>query len=116
MSHVTIRTRRESYITDNATRVGFNMELLFKKNKLGGIHQDSSITLPFMYGSQIDVLQALIDFAIEKGIIVQAGPYFRIITGAEKPPQFLGRGALRGELTQNQELFGWLQHSVQGGA
>lgn len=114
MTHVTIRTRRESYITDDKTRVGFNMELLFKKNKLGGIHQDGSIVLPFMYGSQIDVIQALIDFAMEKGIVTQAGPYYRVNTGEAKPPQFLGRGAIRSALAENQELYGWLHHAVQG--
>lgn len=115
LSHVTLRTRRQSYIKDPATQtaIGFTMEVLFKKNKLGGMDMGGAIELPFYYKTQIDVAIALIDFAKEKGIIrtSSAWHYLPAAEGQE-PQKFLGIAAMREWLTTTPGAMEWLRNEI----
>ena len=55
--------------------VGFEVVCKVEKNKLSTPFRECHI--PFRFTGEVDVLVGLIDLALEKGIIVQRGPYFQ---------------------------------------
>lgn len=88
--HAILRTRRESWINEGDNHVGFNMEIINKKNKLAKTADGASIILPFNYRGQIDVLMSYMDEAINLNIIQQSGPWYQF---AEQ--KWLGKSAMR---------------------
>lgn len=101
-SHIVLRTRRESWITDNNTksRLGFYMEIINKKNKLASVPDGEAIKLPFMFSSQIDWTTSYIEDGIRLGFIVKAGPYYK--TAGKS---FLGMPNLRQFFSDYPEEF-----------
>lgn len=75
-NHIVLRTRRESWITHGNDRLGFYMEIVNRKNKMATTPDGESVTIPFMFASQIDWTTSFIDEAIQKKIIQRRGPYY----------------------------------------
>lgn len=89
-SHVILRLRRSEWILEANARVGYVLEVLIKKTKIGG-DQQTTVEIPIRFSQQIDVLTSLLDQAIELGHIQKAGPYYSWPSG----PRLLGRVALK---------------------
>ncbi len=107
-NHVTLRTRREGWIKEGEVRVGFMMEVINKKNKVGGT-QGASIQIPFHFKGQIDMVQSYIDEALEKKIIIARTPYY--IWGELKK---LGKAAIRQHFIDTPEDFELLKKAIEG--
>lgn len=97
-SQIILRTHREGWIKDGKDNVGFYMEIISKKNKTSTTPDGSSIVLPFMANSQIDLLSAYIEDAVKSGIITRKGPYY-----AYNGKNFLGVAAIREFFVENTE-------------
>lgn len=77
-SQVILRTKREGWINDSAGKhIGFDMEIISKKNKTCSIPDGTSITVPFLAAGQIDLLTAYINDGIARGLVTRAGPYYK---------------------------------------
>lgn len=79
-NHIIWRTRRDSWIKSTGSEkhnIGFYMELTSKKNKVSGVADGTSVTVPFLFDGQIDMLTAYIEEALRRNIITKRGPYFR---------------------------------------
>lgn len=105
-SHLILRLRREEWIKESDERVGYKMEVLIKKTKIGG-QQESSCVIPVMFSSQIDLVSSYIEDALARRIITTAGPYYSY--GENK---WLGKAALRQALTDMPELLEKLKQEV----
>lgn len=108
-NHVTLRTRREGWLTEGEKRVGFVMEVINKKNKVGGIQNDS-IQIPFHFKGQIDMVQSYIDEALERKIIIARVPYYKWGEVSK-----LGKAAMRQHLIDNPEEFERLKAELADG-
>jgi len=108
-NHVTLRTRREGWLKEKEERVGFIMEIIAKKNKVGGI-QSASVQIPFHFKGQIDMVQSFIDEALERKIIIARLPYY--VYGEVKK---LGKAAMRQHLIENPEEFERLKNELTNG-
>lgn len=111
MSQVVLRTRREGWITEGspAVRMGYNMEVQSKKDKLGGKAQ-SAITIPVRFHGAIDLLASYVDEALARGIIKSmGGPWYG--WGEEK---FMGKPKLRDYFLANPEQFEALKGALGG--
>lgn len=108
-NHVTLRTRREGWISEGDKRVGFSMEVINKKNKVGGV-QGESITIPFHFKGQIDMTQSYIDEALERKIITARLPYYKWGEVSK-----LGKAAMRQHLIDNPEEFERLKAELADG-
>lgn len=76
-NQVILRTKREGWIKDSQKNtIGFEMEIISKKNKTCSVPDGTSITIPFLAKSQIDLLTAYIHEGIEKKFIEKKGPYY----------------------------------------
>lgn len=108
-SHITLRTRRESWIKDANKRViGYYLELTSIKNKTCSVPDGAFITLPILAESQLDMLTAFLESAIANGSITKRGPYY---SWAEH--KFLGMENLRNFFRENEEEYFKLELSVQ---
>ena len=73
-SHIILRTRREGWIVEKEQRIGYTMEILAKKNKVGA--PMGVVSIPFRFNSQIDMISSYVNEAVERGFIRNAGPYY----------------------------------------
>lgn len=88
---IILRTARSEWINDgNKNHLGFYMEIVSKKNKTCNVADGTSITLPFMFNGQIDMLTSYLEEAEKKRVIIKSGPYYKIAGRS-----FLGKAALR---------------------
>lgn len=108
-NHVILRTARESWITDNSSgqRLGFDMEITNKKNKLASTPDGYSITLPFMFNSQIDFTTTYIEEGLRIGLIVKHGPYYNYLG-----TRVLGKANLRQFFADNPEELENLKNTI----
>lgn len=105
-SHLILRLRRDEWIKEGDERVGYKMEVLVKKTKIGG-QQESSCVIPVMFSSQIDLVSSYIEDALAKKIVLTAGPYYSF---AEH--KWLGKAAFRQALMDMPELLDKLKEEV----
>lgn len=105
--HAILRTHRSSWIKEGETRVGFNMQIINKKNKLAKTAEGESVDIPFTYVGQIDFLMSYIDEGIEKDVITRGGPWFQF-----KDQKWLGRPAMREWFLNNPEMIEELKVAV----
>lgn len=75
-NQIILRTRREEWIKEGGKPIGYKMNLISKKNKTCAVPDGTEITIPILASSQIDMLTAWLEFAIEKKIIDKRGAYF----------------------------------------
>lgn len=108
---IILRTARESWINDstNKNHLGFYMEFVSKKNKTCNTPDGTSITLPFMFSGQIDMLTSYIEEGIKHSLIIRAGPYYK--TAGQS---FLGMPALRQFFLENEPEVEQLKQSLNG--
>jgi recombination protein RecA len=97
-THILLRTRRHSWITEGNSRVGFNIEVISRKNKLAKTADGASIVLPYTFNSQVDILLAYLEEAVERQTIILKGPYYN--WGEKK---WLGKNAMRDYFRSNPE-------------
>lgn len=93
---LTFKMRRRGWIMDrkeakDQQRVGFNMVFEITKSRQCAPYQN--IEVPFLFTGKLDVLQTVVDSAIERGVIEQKGAVYRY-----KEEKFVGR----------QKLIDWL--------
>lgn len=76
-NQIILRTKREGWIKDSAKNtIGFDMEIISKKNKTCSVPDGTSITIPFLAKGQIDMMTAYINDGVEKKFIEKKGPYY----------------------------------------
>ena len=75
-SSLTLRVRRRGWLTDKNKRIGFPMFFRVEKTKVPGIIPWSSCEVPFLFDGSLDVVESLVNVAIERGIIRQEGPHY----------------------------------------
>jgi len=72
------KTRRRGWIMEgegkNQRRVGFNMIFEITKSKQCQPYQ--AVEVPFRFTGRLDVLQTIVDIAIERGVITQRGAFY----------------------------------------
>lgn len=105
-NHVTLRTRRDEWLKDGDTRIGFVIEIINKKNKVGGV-QNNSLLIPFKFKGQIDMIQSYIDEALERKIIIARAPYY-----TWESIKKMGKGAIRQHFMDNPEDFEKLKEQL----
>lgn len=98
-AHIILRTRREGWIEENGSRIGFNLEVGTAKNKTTAPQQSAQV--PFLFRSQMDLLSVAIEEAVERGTIRKSLPYYYIDSVEEK---FLGKARLRQYLAENPDV------------
>lgn len=110
-AHIILRTKRESWIMDaaNKQRIGFNMELTVRKNKTAPIQP--GVILPFRFHGQIDLLSSYLEDGVQRGLIEQAGPYFKW-----QGKSFLGRNNLRQHFLENVSEYEFLKAQFEAPA
>lgn len=75
-SHMMIEVARHEWMKDGVgNKTGFNMRIRLEKNKLGLAYQ--TIFLPFSFEGVFDFLTLLVGDAIDRGVIQNAGAYYR---------------------------------------
>lgn len=104
--HVTLRTKREGWIEENKQRIGFNIVVQCRKNKTAP-EMEQSVTFPFHFRDQIDLVQAYIEEGITRQIIKAKPPYYYIGEQA-----FLGKNSLRNFLQGDKEAWDWLNTEI----
>lgn len=97
-NHIILKTRRDGWIMEHKNRLGFNMEITSRKNKLAATPDGTAITLPFLFKSQIDWTQSYLDDGIKNGLIVRKGPSY-----AWAGRNHLGMQNLRNFFSENPE-------------
>lgn len=95
---LTFKTRRRGWIMDrqeakDQKRIGFNMVFEITKSKQCAPYQN--VEVPFLFTGKLDVLQTVVDLAIERGVIEQKGSFYTY--GGEK---FQGRQKLIERLSE----------------
>jgi len=107
-SLIMIKTRRESWIKEGDNRIGFYMEITSRKNKLSSVPDGTTITLPFLFNSQIDMLTADLEDAVKKQIITRRGPYY-YYNGSN----LLGMPNLRNHFMNNEAELASLRFALE---
>lgn len=103
---VRIDIRRKDVIKDGSEIVGNRVRVKIVKNKVAPPFKE--VEFDIMYNEGISKLGDLIDVAVENGIITKSGSWFTF-----KEERVQGRDGMRRLLTENQPLFGELEHDVR---
>ena len=108
-SHFIIQLSRSGWIEEgDKKKVGFDIDVIIRKSKVGG-QSFEKCTIPFRLDGGIDILETFIREALSKGIITQAGPWYKIVDNDQK---ILGMNGLREYFSQNPDQFEILKNSV----
>lgn len=105
--HILMKTRKDSWINDGKNHIGFQLEIINRKNKLATIADGESITMPFLFTSQIDATINILEEAIEQGLISRNGPYYKF---GDKGA--VGKAKFRTLVTETPELFAEIQAAL----
>jgi recombination protein RecA len=111
---LTFKMRRRGWIMNHKEakdqrRVGFNMVFEITKSKQCAPYQN--IEVPFFFTGKLDVLQTVVDSAIERKVIEQKGASY-----AYKEQKFVGRQKLIDYLTETEGAEDALWQEVQDAA
>lgn len=74
--HILMKTRKDEWINEGKAHIGFQLEIINRKNKLSTVPDGESVKFPFLYTSQIDMQIMLIEAGIQEKLIHQNGPYY----------------------------------------
>ena len=110
-AHFKLDVRRGEWIEDTANKkekVGFNMEIIVRKTKVGG-QPLTSCVVPFMFNGGFDMVELVIREAINKDIIKQSGPYYKVGDMEEK---LLGMPRVKQYLLDNPEVMKEIESKV----
>ena len=108
-AHALLQVRREGWIEEpkgSKNRVGFEMQVRLRKSKVGGENWDS-VTVPFRVDGGIDILESYIREAIQKKIIIQAGPWYTY-----KEQKYMGQNSLKQLFLEDEALAEELKENV----
>jgi len=108
-AHALLQVRREGWIEEpkgSKNRVGFEMQVRLRKSKVGGENWDS-VTIPFRVDGGIDILESYIREAIQKKIIIQAGPWYTY-----KEQKYMGLNSLKQLFLEDEALAEELKENV----
>lgn len=111
---LTFKMRRKGWITEKRkgeeqVRVGFNMVFSITKSKQCAPYQE--VEVPFYFTGTLDLISALVDTAIERGIIAQKAANYT--WGEEK---FYGRKKFLAYLEENTDVKDRLWEEVRNAA
>jgi recombination protein RecA len=106
-SQIILRTHREGWIKEGKDNVGYYMEIISKKNKTTTTPDGSSIVLPFLANSQIDLLSAYIEDAVKRNFMTRKGPYY-----GYNGNNFLGMSATREYFADHPEELENLKNNL----
>ena len=102
-----IEVRKRGFIKEGTAKVGYNMVVYTKKNKLYMPFQEAVV--PFMYEGTIDMVSGLISIALDQGFIKAKGGYYEW-----KDAKVHGKNKLLAYFDENVEEFAELQELVKG--
>ena len=105
-SHFLLQVRRSGWIEENKQRVGFDMEVILRKTKVGGANWSSAI-VPFRVDGGIDILESFIREAIDKGLITRAGAWYTY-----KDEKAMGLNGLKQLFIDDPEKINALKNEV----
>jgi hypothetical protein len=105
-----LRLRREGWIEEDGRRVGFNMRIICRKNKVGTPFGEC--ILPFRFRGELDFLSLLADRAMEAGLIEVKGPWYYIRLGGVEPKPILGKNSLVGAIRDDGALRKQLEEAL----
>lgn len=75
-NHIFLRTRRAEWIKDGNQTIGYQMEIISRKNKTCKTPDGTSITLPILADSQVNFTMTYIEEGRRLGFITSRGPYY----------------------------------------
>lgn len=101
-SSLILRTQRTGWIEDKGERIGFNMQIVCRKSKVGQPFKEC--TLPFLFRGKIDELSLLLDRGIEADVIKQKGSWYALHFGGLDGESIMGRNSLVTRLNDDPEL------------
>lgn len=110
-SHIILRTRRKEFMKQGEERVGQVIEVLARKNKMG--QPMGECELAFRFRGQLDKYTSFVEEALERGIILNAGPYYFWHRAAENEVKWLGKGAVRDWFAADDEAFERLKAELE---
>ena len=105
-AHFLLQVRRNGWIEENKQRVGFDMEVILRKTKVGGANWSSAI-VPFRVDGGIDILESFIREAIDKGLITRAGAWYTY-----KDEKAMGLNGLKQLFIDDPEKINALKNEV----
>ena len=105
-AHFLLQVRRNGWIEESKQRVGFDMEVILRKTKVGGANWSSAI-VPFRVDGGIDILESFIREAIDKGLITRAGAWYTY-----KDEKAMGLNGLKQLFIDNPEKIDELKDEV----
>lgn len=100
-AHVILRIRRDSWINEGKQRIGYIMEIYARKNKTGV--PQMSTKLPMLFKGQFDMLTAVVDEAVKRGLITLRGAYYTY-----EDQKIMGKQALYEYFRTNEEEFDFI--------
>ena len=103
-----IRVKRNGWIKDGDTRMGYHMGLYTEKNKLAPPFQEASI--PFMYSGVVDTVAGAFDLAMDVGLIPHKGGYY-----TWKDQRFHGKNKIMDMFREQPEELEILQELIKMG-
>jgi len=111
---LTFKMRRKGWIMESkkgedTVRVGFNMVFSITKSKQCSPYQE--VEVPFYFTGQLDLISALLDTAIERGVFTQVSASY---TWGDK--KFHGRKKVLAYLEENSDAADALQQEVRDAA
>jgi len=98
-----IRVRRHGWLTRDNKRIGFPMFFRIEKTKVPGVIPWSSCEVPFLFDGSLDVVESLVNVAIEKGLIRQEGAHYYLWD-----KKIYGRNNVVALFQENPDLVGLL--------
>ena len=75
-NHMTLNVRRNGWIEEDKTRVGFELEVIMRKTKVGE-ESHARCSVPFRFDGGVDMIETYIREGLNKEVISQAGPWYQ---------------------------------------
>ena len=108
-AHFLLQVRRAGWLeTSTKERVGFDMEVMLRKTKVGGENWKSAI-VPFRVEGGIDIIESYMRDGLVEGLIEQRGAWY---TYKEQRAQ--GMNGLKKLMVENEALFATLVSELEG--
>jgi len=109
-SHGILETRRAGWIEEHGEKVGFDINIIFRKSKTGGLVYQSC-TVPFKLEGTFDILEVYIREALASDIIVKSGSWFQISWNGHREH---GQNGLHDYFLSNPEEVNILKMKIGG--
>lgn len=111
-----IRVRRGALIEEgtgvNKVVVGQIMKIKAEKNKQGAPFKTAEV--PFYYTGKFDEIAALVDYAIERGVLERKGAFYSYPDEEGEIKKAQGKAALADVFRESDKLLKWLKDNTHG--